>query len=228
MTGTRFFTNAQCKEDSVKVPFFDNESCCAEVEPVPPVSCIPLDPFTLCNPSFEGTPVFNNGNDFDPNMQCWRQFANTTPDILPVQGFITVPANNGLTYVGLASGGLPPDTYLPGEGIWQQLPFVLRTDLTYFFNIDIIELTDQIWSPGFGYGVLEVWGGNTNGQMDELLWTSPVINQGTVWIPFLVTFTPVLATHTYLFFRFSRTAGTSCYIGIDNMSEIQTICVEQS
>jgi hypothetical protein len=224
MSPTRFFTNKQCKEDSVSVPFFDNESCCVVPQPDPPIPCVPIEEFFLCNPSFEGTPVIGNGSNFDPNIQCWKQFQNDTPDILPISPFLT-PASDGVTYIGLIAGGLPPDTYLPGEAIYQQLPFVLpAAGLIYTFNIDTIELTSQIWTPGFGFGVLELWGGNSPGVLDELLWTSPLINQGVNWITFLVTFTPIMATHNHLFFRFVRTQGTSCFIGIDNMTEISSQC----
>jgi hypothetical protein len=222
----RFFTNKQCKEDSVDVPFFNNESCCTVPQPTPPPFCVPLESVFLCNPSFEGNPIINTGMLFDPNILCWKSFQMDTPDILPVPPQFPTLASNGNTYVGLMAGGLPPNTYLPGEAIYQQLPFTLVPNIyLYMFNIDIIELTSQIWTPGFGFGVLEVWGGNTPGTLDELLWTSPLINQGVNWITFLVTFTPTMATHNHLFFRFVRTQGTSCYIGIDNMSEISTQCL---
>lgn len=228
MTGTRFFSDIKDKPKT-EVTFFTPESCCEETEPVPPpLPCTILEPFDLCNPSFEGNPVIGDGTNFDNNIQCWRQFQNDSPDILPVPPQFPTAASNGSTYIGLVAGGLPPDTYLPGEAIWQQLPFnLVANTYIYVFNIDIIELTSQIWTPGFGYGVLEVWGGNTSGALDELLWTSPLINQGVNWVTFLVTFTPTTSNLNHLFFRFVRTQGTSCFIGIDNMSELSTQCIDQ-
>ncbi len=177
------------------------------------------DTLNVVNPSFEGPT--------DPHVtpSPWNNcMSGQTPDTQPGNWGVTMSPTDGTSYLGLVNELC--DTW--SEGASQQLSGPMTAGTEYTFTIDLA-------SPGnTGVGgvtggciELQVYGGFSNCDTNELLWTSPVFNGYTTWGTYTVTFTPS-ANYTHLILV-SNTPDDPCmdcsdqpYLNVDNMTPVMS------
>lgn len=104
-----------------------------------------------------------------------------TSDVQPGVYNITKPPSDGQSYVGLHSG--------PGyiEGISQRLAGTLKAGYSYSTSFDLAYA--PIYAYDACYGNLAIFGGNSEGEMKELLWASGEFHDSS-WVRYNVSFVP--------------------------------------
>jgi hypothetical protein len=114
------------------------------------------------NPSFEGS-IFPD----------WRacEYSESSPDLQPGIGGVTLAPFHGLTYMGMVTRGGFGKT--SRESVSQELLYPLSQDSCYTFNIVINHSPNDAYSPYSRTAILRIWGSN-NPSVDcgreELLW----------------------------------------------------------
>lgn len=163
--------------------------------------CSASSTIEFLNPSFEGTPA--------PHVTPapWS-VCSYTPDTQPGTWGVTQSASEGDTYIGMVAAG----TWL--EGVSQELVTPLVAGGSYSFSVDLSATT----ASGGGlnpsvFNSLEVWGGDSVCNRDELLWTSPVIDH-IGWQTYFASFTPS-ATHDFIYFVVN--GDNNGYLMMDNL-----------
>jgi gliding motility-associated-like protein len=131
---------------------------------------------SLDNPSFNGLPAENAAPD------GWVRLK--TVDIQPGVYNITQPASDGSTYIGLHSG--PWYT----EGISQQLEGAMKPGYYYSTHLDLAFAPKYVFDAC--YGNLAIYGGNKEGELKELLWSSGEFTH-TGWRRYSALFSPAAA-----------------------------------
>lgn len=134
----------------------------------------------ITNPSLEGIPAERKA---PPGWKPVR-----TADIQPGVYDITQPASAGSTYVGLHSGR----NYT--EGISQQLAGNMKAGYQYSIYFDLAYA--RVYAYEACYGNLAIYGGNQEGELKELLWSSGNFYH-TEWKRHDASFTPA-ASYTWL------------------------------
>lgn len=134
----------------------------------------------ISNPSLEGIPAERKA------PPGWHP--RSTADIQPGIYNITRPASAGHTYVGLHSG--------PGytEGISQQLAGSMKAGYQYNMYFDLAFA--PVYAYEACYSNLAIYGGNSEGELKELLWSSGNFYD-TAWKRYDAKFTPS-AVYTWL------------------------------
>jgi gliding motility-associated-like protein len=136
----------------------------------------------VTNPSLEGIPAERKA---PPGWKPLR-----TSDIQPGIYDITQPASQGSTYVGLHSG----HNYT--EGISQRLAGKVKSGYQYSTSFDLAFA--PLYAYDACYGNLAIYGGNREGELKELLWSSGNFYH-TEWTRHSASFTPA-ADYTCLTF----------------------------
>ncbi|HEY0611648.1 MAG TPA: gliding motility-associated C-terminal domain-containing protein [Chitinophaga sp.] len=136
----------------------------------------------ITNPSLEGIPAERQA---PPGWKPVR-----TSDIQPGIYNITKPASVGSTYVGLHSG--PNYT----EGISQQLAGSMKAGYQYSIYFDLAFA--PLYAYEACYANLAIYGGNLEGELKELLWSSGDFYD-TAWMRHDASFTPA-ASYPWLTF----------------------------
>lgn len=154
-----------------------------EVDPTGSSGCladVAPEPLCLMNPSFEGTPGFNDGQTFDavPWSTCTDpslgSTVDNTPDIAnetvqPQIGVAPAPTH-GKTYVALGAG----------EQVSQALcePLTPGSPRGLWLDLTRVPLPAGVSNEAEGL-YLEIWGGlAAQCSQAELLWSSPILEVG--------------------------------------------------
>jgi len=168
------------------------------------------------NPSFEGTPAAH----ITPPL--WGIcMPGKTPDTQPGIWGVSLPPSDGSSYIGMCheqSGSWQ-------EGASQELLDALtgnsepmQAGETYHFTIDV---SDHPTSGGWvvtGPVELLVWGGFSDCDESELLWSSGDV-PNFIWTTYNVSFTPSMS-FTHIMFQCNALTLPTGYLIIDNMSSI--------
>lgn len=132
------------------------------------------------NPSFEGTPTPHVTPA--PWNACYG-----SPDTQPGTWGINQAPSQGNSYISFLHGGWP-DSY--SEGASQLLPHCLTAGQLYQFTIDAaFSSVYNTAEPGDCYGSLQVLGGNSLCDDEEVLWQSGMFTN-TSWNTLTISFVP--------------------------------------
>ena len=177
---------------------------------------------TLCldNPSFEGTPALNMGQDmgFDapPWSTCTNPLSDNTPDIgnetLALTPDVPKP-QDGVTFLALGEGEQVSQTLCSQALVGA--PLNLELDLARVdVNGGLVPETEQVF--------LQIWGGlSADCSQRELLWMSPALQAG--WQRFCATFTPQsFMTQLTLRANADMTLATPAYLLVDNLKPVDS------
>jgi hypothetical protein len=148
-----------------------------------PDSGAPDASWALCiaNPSFEGT-AEAQGVDATPWANCTSSGVDTAILNPTINGGLqTFPApSDGSTYLALSTsyGNVASGV------VFEPLCATMHAGTSYSFKVDLANSN----AVGLTPTSLEILGGATSCDMEEILWTSPVA--GTTWTTFCATLTP--------------------------------------
>jgi hypothetical protein len=162
----------------------------------------------IANPSFEGA-AKTQGIDTPPWANCTSTGFDTAiiDPTMPPGTLRTFPApSDGSTYLALST------TYTFGNGVGGivtgPLCAPMRAGTTYSLKVDL--------ANGSGAGLtptsLQILGGASSCDMEEILWTSPV--PGTTWSTFCATLTP---KNDWSFLTLELAASSSAELFIDDI-----------
>jgi len=179
----------------------------------------PPSPLCLLNPSFEGTPQFNDGGKDKFDAIGWSQCTNpdetNTPEIgnnSISQPVADVPdTTDGETFLGLAEG----------EQVSQTLCEPLESGSERFVRIDLQRIYLGV-PPDTEFPFLEIWGGvAADCSQRELLWVSEPVKDD--WGTYCATLRP----HGYTNLLTLRAGAdgsnpTASYMAADNMVPVES------
>ena len=197
------------------------ESDCPK-PPVTPPAPPPRPKMCLNNPSFEGKPAANFGQDDQFDAAPWSACtnpptSNNTPNIgnasvAQTLGSIPDPVD-GETYLALGEGEQVSQAFcspLPDD----DGPVSLQLDLARInIGAGLVPETEQVF--------LEIWGGlSLDCSQRELLWASPALQTG--WKTFCVTLRPrAYMTQLTLRANADMTLPTPAYLLVDNLKPVE-------
>ncbi len=169
---------------------------------------------TFQNPSFEDTP-----GQASTAPASWNVCGgNSTPDIQPNAFSVAVPPSDGNSYIGFVVRGNGTN-----EGLSQALSDPLDSNKCYQFTIDLAMSPDYAGSTNYGNPTaIRCWGGFSDCDTKELLWTSPVVGHND-WQTYTVNFKPEDNYTHFLFESAHDPAASSPYLGnilLDNLTNI--------
>jgi hypothetical protein len=141
-----------------------------------PVAPAPVPRLCLMNPSFEGTPAINTGENFDavPWSACSNGSTSNTPDIGSDTLTAAAPtAIDGSSYVALNQGEQVSQTLCENVQAGEQL------------SLQLDAMRPEI-TPGDTTSVfLEIWGGvAADCSQRQLLWASPALKRD--WVRYCI------------------------------------------
>jgi hypothetical protein len=142
---------------------------------------------SLCvaNPSFDGTPALDLGNN-GFNAPPWVSCNVNGPDV--VSGTTAPGATDGTTFARFYA----PAADGPGERASEPLCAALHAGVTYALKLDLALDPDIPPSPPPAF--LKIWASTSSCSTTELLWQSPPLSAG--WTTYCATLTPSAdATH---------------------------------
>jgi gliding motility-associated-like protein len=162
----------------------------------------------LANPSLEGTSA-------EAKTPASWFITDRTPDIQPGIYNISLPASEGTSYVGMYAD------YSLQEGMSQQLTQKLDSGKTYYISFDLAY--PPTYYQTITYGSFIIYGGNTKGEKNEVLWESGIFyNQQ--WKKYTAVFTPA-QNYSYLVFSPYKVEKDAKYntvaVLVDNFSDIK-------
>ena len=171
---------------------------------------------TVQNPSFEGA----TGPHITPPL--WGIcMPGKTPDTQPGEWGVVLAPSDGNSYIGLAGDS----NLIWFEGASQELrneitgnSDPMQAGQTYHFTIDV---SDHPTSGGWdvsGPVELLVWGGFSDCDKSELLWSSGDV-PNFIWTKYNVSFSPSMS-FTHIMFQCNTLTFPTGYLIIDNMSSI--------
>jgi hypothetical protein len=189
--------------------------------PMTPPEPQPHARLCLQNPSLEGTPAANFGQDqaFDaaPWTACTNPSATNTPDIgndtvAQTLGPIPKPTD-GVTFLALGEGEQVSQAFC--SPLADDSPVSLEIDLARLnIGAGIVPETEQVF--------LEVWGGlSVDCSTHELLWASPALQAG--WKTYCITLRPrSFMTQLTLRANADMTLPTPAYLLVDNLKPVDS------
>lgn len=150
------------------------------------------------NKSFEGPNRPNRSPSF------WYPCSpESTPDTQPLAYGVSLPADDGNTYISLVTRSLSFDPFEIQEDVETRLNIPMEAGFPYQLNISLARSNDMGYDDGGifvavnGAIRLRVYGGIASCQRDELLWESPTI-ESTEWEKIEVIVRPEINNHRYL------------------------------
>ncbi|CAD5274482.1 MULTISPECIES: gliding motility-associated C-terminal domain-containing protein [unclassified Imperialibacter] len=175
------------------------------------------------NKSFEGA---NRPNR--PPAFWYPCSSESTPDTQPFSYGVTLPADDGNTYIGIVTRSLPVEPFEVREDMETRLnlpmiagfPYVISVSLAHADSMGYDDNNTFIWvnRPI----KLTVYGGTESCLTEELLWESPLIDN-TEWIHFEEVIRPEMDNLRYLVFVATPEGNrtTNGNILIDNFNLIE-------
>jgi|GEM_PF-1171557 len=177
----------------------------------------PGEAINIDNGSFEGVP----SKGIAPSGWVACQ-SGQSPDIQPGNFGVSLPASDGNTYAGLyyIDTIKHPNLGSWQEGLTQQLATPLKPGSVYHSSVDLSNssTTDSGLEPGCAS--LEIWGGFSECDHAELLWTSGNISNYDAWQNYQISFLPA-AAYTFITIQIK---GLGCsgmpYILVDHFQPL--------
>ncbi len=172
------------------------------------------------NKSFEGANRPNRSPSF------WYPCSpESTPDTQPFAYGVTLPADDGNTYIGLVTRSLSFDPFEIQEDVETRLNIAMEAGFPYQLNISLARSNDMGYDDAGTIVVvntpirLRVYGGTASCQKDELLWESPTI-ESTAWEKLEVIIRPEADKLRYLILEAAPSGNTivNGNILIDNIN----------
>lgn len=171
----------------------------------------------LVNPSFEddlmdGYPLYG-----------WSTCnSDDTPDSQPGYLGVSLPASDGISYLGLVMRGTEGPNIPKNENIVTKLSAPLEIGKTYQLKLDmaaatyIVESHDGLTVSYSSEPKLKIWGGETKCSESELLWESDLISN-TTWETFNFEINPMNNNINSLKFEIYLSPLKAAYLLIDNI-----------